>query len=341
MDEKPTKPKVTVVIPVHNDARWLPRCLASVLADSRPRGWEVIVVDDASSDRSAVVAEEAEVRVVRLAQNRGVSASRNVGAREGAGEILVFVDSDIVPEPGCLAAMADVLEKRPEIHAVGAYPVPGDLSPDWSAHFVGLRSAWGYHWDEGETERPFSSIQSECGAIRREVFRELGGFTELHGGVGMEEFQMSHEMERRGYGHLLLRAAAYNHHYKKLFRRCRALLDRTARWVPLVLRRKKFESRGAVGTGDAACSAGLSFLAFLGLLAGFFLPVLWLVMAAAWLIQLAVEFRFLRFAGRVYGPGMAAYSFFALQLLNLAIGLGFLHGILKHLRRCFSHVDMF
>ncbi|HOO78388.1 MAG TPA: glycosyltransferase family 2 protein [bacterium] len=321
---------VAVIIPVHNDAGWLPECLAAVGREAQPRGWEVVVVDDASTDRSAEIAEEAEVRVIRLAENRGVSVSRNTGAHAVSADILVFVDSDVVPEPGCLQAMVDILNRRPEVHAVGAYPLPGDLSPEWSSHFVGLRSAWGYHWEKGETERPFSSIQSECGAIRSEVFRELGGFVEWYGGVGMEEFHMSHEMERRGYGHLLLRSAAYKHHYKRLCRRCRALMDRTARWVPLVVRRKKFESRGAVGTLDAAASAVLTMLILAGLVGGLAWCPLWAFTAIMLLIQMVIERRFLSFSARIYGPGMVVYALFALQALNLAIGAGFIYGLYKY-----------
>lgn len=320
-----------MIIPVHNDARWLGKCLDAVVPVARERGWELVVVDDASRDRSPAIAEERNVRVIRLPENRGVSFSRNTGAAETTAPVLVFVDSDIVPVPGCLENLVRTLVTRADVHAVGAYPVPGDLSPDWSAHFVGLRSAWGYHWEQGEDERPFSSIQSECGAIRRAVFDELDGFSERHGGVGMEEFHMSHEMERKGYGHLLLRGAAYEHHYKKLMRRCRALVDRTARWVPLVLQRKRFESRGAVGTPDAALSALLSLAGAGLLLSGFFFPPLWLGCLGAYCFQFIVELPFLRFARSLYGWRMAAYALAALQPYNLAIGLGFSRGLLRQL----------
>lgn len=321
------KPAAAVIIPVHNDAATLSATLDAVAPEVRAGGWELIVVDDASTDDSVRVAEKRGARVLKLAVNRGVAGARNAGAQAVRGEILVFVDADIVPSPGCLTAMVETLGVRPEIHAVGAYPLPGNLSSAWSSHFVGLRSAWGYEWREGENERKFSSIQSECGAIRRTVFSELGGFSERYKGVGMEEFQMAHEMEERGYGHLLLRAASYRHHYKPLFRRCRALGDRTARWVPLFFRRRRFESPGAVGTPGASVSCLLSVLALAALAAGVFFPTALFLAAAAWLAQVAVERGFFRFAAATYGPRMSAYGFFALQVLHVAIFLGFLRGL--------------
>ncbi len=316
-----------IIIPVHNDAETLPTCLDAVLPEIRPEGWELIVVDDCSSDGSARAAEERGVRVLRLPENRGVAGARNAGAAAVDAEILVFVDADICPSPGSLTAMVEALCRRPEIHAVGAYPLTGDLGPSWSSHFVGLRSSWGYEWKDGENERRFSSIQSECGAIRTKTFRELGGFSERYKGVGMEEFQMAHEMEERGYGHLLLRAASYRHHYKPLSRRCRALCDRTARWVPLFFRRRKFESPGAVGTPGASVSCLLTVMALAGLVAGVFFPPALFLAAAAWLAQIVVERGFFRFAAATYGRLMPVYGFFALQVLHVAIFLGFLRGL--------------
>ena len=327
--DKNIDPSVAIIIPVYNGGATLKKCLESIRADCDRPNWELIVVDDASSDDSAAIAREAGARLIKMERNVGVSAARNAGARATGAGVVIFIDADIVVSPGALAVMVETLRERPEISVVGAYPLPGDLSPHWSAHFVGLRSAWGYHWQERESERRFSSIQSECGAMRKSVFNELDGFSERHGGVGMEEFHMAHELERRGYGHLLLRSASYRHHYKSLGRRCLALFDRTARWVPLLLRRKRFESRGAVGTGDAASSCLLTFIAVASLVAAIFQP--WFLAAAgfAWFIQALIEIPFLRFARRLYGWPMVFYALPALQVMHVAIGLGFIRGLLR------------
>ncbi len=323
----PTRPGAAVIIPVHNDAETLDACLDVILPEVRSQGWEIIVVDDASTDDSARVARDRGARVLCLEENRGVAGARNAGAVAVEAVILIFVDADIVPTPGSLTAMVVTLDDRPDIYAVGAYPLPGNLSSSWSSHFVGLRSAWGYHWSEGEKERNFSSIQSECGAIRKSAFDELGGFSERYTGVGMEEFQMAHELEARGYGHLLLRSASYNHHYKTLGERCQVLFNRTARWVRLFLRRKKFESAGAVGTPGAASSCLLTVLALAALLTGIFISPLALLAIPVWLIQIVLEWNFFRFTAGQYGWLMPVYGFFALQVLHIAIALGFIRGL--------------
>ena len=86
----------SVIIPVFNRAQWIGRAVRSVLAQDVD-DYEVIVVDDASEDDTVGVVKEAfgdGVRVIELAQNRGVSAARNRGIEAARGEWLAFLDSD-------------------------------------------------------------------------------------------------------------------------------------------------------------------------------------------------------------------------------------------------------
>ena len=327
---KSSESKVAVIVPVYNDSTTLGLTLRAIEPDIIRFGWDFIVVDDVSTDDSAKIAKEYRTQVIRLEQNKGVAAARNAGANATEADILIFVDADVKPQPETLSAMVNVLQNRPEIHAVGAYPLPGDLSPQWSSHFVGLRSSWGYYWNNNEDERLFSSVQSECGAIRKNVFEKCEGFTERHSGVGMEEFHLAHMMELNGFKNILLRSASYQHHYKPLIKRCLTLIERTSRWVPLLLSRKKFESHGAVGSQDAAFSCVLTFVALTALSAGIFIRWGMTIAGLTWLVQIVLEWTFLNFAYKVYGWRMVFYSLPALQVMHLSIGLGFICGLKKH-----------
>jgi len=95
--ERPV-PKVTVIIPAHNRSRVLPRAIASVRAQTFA-DWELIVVDDASTDDTFAVAqriaaEDGRIRVMRHERNQGVGPARNTAVAVAAGEWLAFLDSD-------------------------------------------------------------------------------------------------------------------------------------------------------------------------------------------------------------------------------------------------------
>jgi glycosyltransferase involved in cell wall biosynthesis len=89
-------PAVSVVLPVHNRADVLPRAISSVIEQSL-ENWELIVVDDCSTDRSAEIAlsfHDERIRLVGLSVNRGGNAARNAGIREAGTPLIAFLDSD-------------------------------------------------------------------------------------------------------------------------------------------------------------------------------------------------------------------------------------------------------
>lgn len=105
-----TAPFFSVVIPVYNRAGVLQRALASVLAQS-DQGFEIIVIDDGSSDNpECVVAEIADPRIQFIRQdNRGGGAARNVGIDKARGQFIAFLDSDDEFLPRHLEAMKNLL----------------------------------------------------------------------------------------------------------------------------------------------------------------------------------------------------------------------------------------
>lgn len=104
-------PVVTVVIPCFNQARYLPRALASVHA----QGWrpiESIVIDDGSADDTAAVAVAHGATRVKRQANRGLSCARNAGLANALGEFVVFLDADDELIPGALAGGVDLLQQN-------------------------------------------------------------------------------------------------------------------------------------------------------------------------------------------------------------------------------------
>src|SRR5438270_11065634 len=91
---RPRRPPLSVVIPVHNGGRDFERCLRR-LRDSDRSDFELIVVDDGSTDDSAALAESAGAVVVRHADRLGPAAARNLGARSATSPLIFFLDADV------------------------------------------------------------------------------------------------------------------------------------------------------------------------------------------------------------------------------------------------------
>ena|SRR5437870_3326177 len=111
----------SIIVPAYNSANVLSECVTA-LKLSACDNTEIIVVDDGSRDGTALVAAEMGVRLVTLVVNSGPAVARNCGARHAQGEILLFVDADVVLTPGTLKRIEKTFQEHPEIAAVfGSY----------------------------------------------------------------------------------------------------------------------------------------------------------------------------------------------------------------------------
>lgn len=114
-----TGPLVSVIVGVYNKERFVGECLRSVLAQTYPH-WELIVVDDASTDRSLeeverAVGHDSRVRIVRRRENSGhPGVTRNQALREAKGKYIAFLDADDRWNPQKLEIQVAYMEENPE-----------------------------------------------------------------------------------------------------------------------------------------------------------------------------------------------------------------------------------
>lgn len=123
--QHPEPIRITVVIPVKDDAAELARCLSALAAQTRPAD-EIIVVDNASSDASAKVASAAGATVVECSEP-GIPAASSHGYDLAAGDLILRLDADCIPPPSWVARIETAFGERPEVAALtgGAYFVDG------------------------------------------------------------------------------------------------------------------------------------------------------------------------------------------------------------------------
>lgn len=166
---------LTVCIINHNGERYLERSVGAAVAHAETPA-EIIVVDDASQDRSIAILQEQfpSVHVVRMAANLGPAAARNVGLREAATDRVLFVDNDVYLTPDCVRRLVEALDQ----HGGAAIAVPrvvyennpGLVQFDGAeSHFIGLQIVEGDHPVQGSSRetRPIGSLISACFLLDR------------------------------------------------------------------------------------------------------------------------------------------------------------------------------
>jgi teichuronic acid biosynthesis glycosyltransferase TuaG len=116
--------RFSIVMPMYNAAETVSKSVDSVRAQTDPR-WELLIVDDCSTDESLNVAQtlaqaDARVKVIRLARNSGVAAARNAAIKAAGGRYICFLDSDDFWLPGKLLAQRELFEQGSSV-VFGSY----------------------------------------------------------------------------------------------------------------------------------------------------------------------------------------------------------------------------
>ncbi len=185
-----TENTCSIIIPVHNKAALTRQCLESIFAAPPEVGFEVVVVDDSSSDTTPAMLESYgdRVRSVRLEQNSGFATACNAGAAAAEGRYLVLLNNDTITEDGWLDALARYADDHPEAAVVGSRL----LYPDRTIQHAGvafsvsgdpLHVYVGFPPEHPAVMKPrrFQAVTAACMLIRAGVFDEFGGFdTDYH-----------------------------------------------------------------------------------------------------------------------------------------------------------------
>lgn len=187
--------RLSVIIPVFNGRGHLAQSLGAVWRSTRPPD-EVIVADDASTDGSGTLACEMGARVVRVGETpQGPAAARNRAAALARGEILIFVDADVVLHADALARMEACLEEHSDISAVfGSY----DDAPAMPGLVSRYKNLF-HHYTHQHGRREAFTFWAGCGAIRREAFFAAGGFPEEYRQPSIEDIVLGGRLRRLGY----------------------------------------------------------------------------------------------------------------------------------------------
>ncbi len=176
-----SKPEFSIIIPEKTDRGTLEKCLSAVFSAGEGMSMEVIVVDDGMDEKTRKTAERYPVRITPN-NGQGVSAARNTGAHTAKGDIILFIDSDIIlPENGLKRLEEDF--KDPETD--GVVGLLSDEVP-YSDFFSDYKNLW-MHFTYLTLPSCINLFYTSIAAMRRKKFIQTGGFDEKYRKPSVED----------------------------------------------------------------------------------------------------------------------------------------------------------
>jgi glycosyltransferase involved in cell wall biosynthesis len=324
-----TTPTISVIMPAYNAAHYMEQSLPP-LVDMLERGTvsEVIVVDDCSMEAAtAELACRCGARTVRTPRNGGPSAARNLAAKEAVGEILWFVDADVIAHRDAPERIRRALADRTVSAVFGSYD-DSPPAPAFAAQYKNLTHRY-YHQS---ARREASTFWAGCGAVRRSIFLELRGFdVERYPVPSIEDIELAYRIRALG-GRILLDHQLHATHLKAwtVLEVIRVdFFRRAIPWARLMIGRTGLTDDLNVSAGERL-RAGLAGLFFLSLSLPFVVASLWWAPALATAAVLAANKPFLSFMRARRGVFFAIKSLLFHQVYYLYSATAFVFCLFEH-----------
>ncbi len=224
---------ISIITPAYNAEKDLAAALAA-LSQSKVAPTELIVVDDGSQDGTAMVAREFGARVISTKSKSGPAHARNQGARHAKGDLLLFLDADVCVHPDTIGRIVAEFEQNPDLDALmGSYD-DKPTAPDLLSQYRNLLHSFIHR----ESNQDAKSFWAGCGAIRRTVFLEHGGFDESYTEPGIEDIELGVRLTKAGCKIALLPSIQVTHLKAWGVRRLVSteFFHRAVPWTRLILR---------------------------------------------------------------------------------------------------------
>jgi glycosyltransferase involved in cell wall biosynthesis len=326
-------PKFSIIIPVYNGGSAFLRCLQSV-HQSTFDNWELVVVDDGSTDGSDRLARQFDARVLFTGGGLGPAAARNLGGRQARGIYLFFLDADCTLHPDTLENAAAIFDSEPGLDALfGSY----DDEPA-AKNFVAQYKNLFHHYVHQHGQEDASTFWTGCGAIERGRFLALGGFDlRRYRRPAIEDIDLGYRLKKAG-GRIRLAKHVEVKHLKAwtlpgLLKT--DIFDRGIPWTRLILREKIFARDLNLQTQNRVSVVAVYGL-LLALLAAFWEPLGLLIAAGLAMLLLWLNLPLYSFFYRKRGLWFALstvplhwlYYFYN----GISFGIGWILHLHHHLR---------
>ena len=322
MSTPPQPPTIAVILPVRDHSAAYERALDSIVAAS-PAAEETVVVVDGGSATAADAARRRGLRVIERRRSGGPAAARNDGARAVAADVLLFVDADVALHADLVGRVKGLFAGASLDAAVGCYddaPPERNFASQYKhllQRYVHLRAR-----SEGST------FWGACGAIRRHVFLQAGGFDERYDRPSIEDIELGYRLTAAGRRIAFVPELQVTHLKRwTLVSLVRSdVFRRALPWTWVLLRRSRVDAD--LNLDHRSRAAGIaSVLLALSLMAAPVWPRALGASAALMMLLTALDFGLWRYFNRARGPWFATravlwhWVYYAYSTLTFAAGV--------------------
>ena len=323
----PARPRVSIIIPAYNAESTLAECFACVF-QSTYEAFEVILIDDWSTDGTRALSAKFPVRVVTTEGRAGPAAARNLGARVAEGDILFFIDTDVMLRPDSIERLVRRFAEG-DVDAVCGVQAAAMRHRDPVSQYKNLWMRWTYLRSTGEVPLFYTT----AAAILRTPFWQAGGFDPGYANPSLEDTAFGQKLARLGI-RVRVQPDLEVEHVKRY---TLASLLRTDFRRAVALSRLKLRHRDELGKNNTSVPTGyiasipLAALGTFALLAGVALglPALNVVGVLAGAIVILLNREFLHTIRISEGWSKSPASVALLWLELLVAGVGTCFGLLS------------
>ncbi len=318
---------LSVVVPVYNSSAELRQCLAG-LATSKFDDFDVLVVDDGSTEPIEAIVNEHGFRYMRIDGPSGPARARNRGVLTVEGEYVVFIDADVIVHEDTLERFADALKSDSDVVGViGTY----DDDPAHPSFLSQYKNIF-HHYVHQSAHGDVSTFWSGCGAMRRDVFIEFGGFDEKrYRRPAIEDIELGTWVSAAGH-RLILDSRVKCKHLKQWTVKNLLktdIFDRAIPWTRLMLRARDLPDTLNVSSSQRIYVAMMG-LAVVALFAMFWQPYAWIISASIVTVVSLCNARFYQYFAQRQGLWFALRVVPLHWIYLLYCGFGFFWANLQH-----------
>lgn len=318
---------VTIVIPVNNGGANFRQCLEAI-SDCEPAPNEVIVVDDGSSDGSADLARAWGAHVLSTPQSRsGPAAARNLGACAASSDVLLFVDADVMIHDDTVGRVIENFESNPDLAGCfGSYD-DEPTAPNLLSQYKNLF----HHFVHQSARADASTFWAGCGALRREHFLSVGGFSISYDRPAIEDIELGYRLKSAGHTLSLDKQMLCKHLKRWTWRTLLRsdILDRGVPWTELILKGGfvddlNLQTHNRISVVSVYLLIGAVLFALIW-------PLVWIAVGALAMLLLMLNLPLYRFFAARRGWSFALRVIPLHWLYYLYNGVSFLIGLLRHI----------